>query len=291
MPGRLTECSVPGCRSTTHRADKCPLQKRDKAPQPAGLQHPRQAYADAPKGWKNRAQAVELLEKELQSNQNNHEWQRAKGHRTSRTIRQDLGALRLKIRFTLLDEEGEDTDENNLINDSTISPIKSSTPKTPGHRTLQRQSKEMAKYLNTLIMSTQRKSGKSSKGLGVARRADGGKAGQRASPRPRKRRKKIQQENSSGEPHQRESGSESGSDDGQSDHGQTERQPPQPVPEAGLDPHPDPMSDEGRGQGPGGGGPVPPGGCLGAGGGQSDISKNIQNTIFVHNDSSHSNSL
>ena len=64
---------------------------------------------------------------------------------------------------------------------------------------------------------------------------------------------------------------------------------PIPEPEAVPELQPDPMSDAGRGQGPVHGGPGP-GTCPGVSDALHEKS-NIQNTVIVHHDSSHSNSL
>ena len=133
MPGRLTECSVPGCRSTSHRANKCPTLNKDKVQRPPGQQHPRQVYASANKGWKNRARALELLEKEsVEPKNSDHEWKTIERRRQAQNIRQDERAIRAENRFSILGIEETEVEECYEDESETPGvPIHESTPKQP----------------------------------------------------------------------------------------------------------------------------------------------------------------
>ena len=103
VPGRLTECSVPGCRSTAHRANKCPLkQAREKSAEQIQRDGQRKSYSSAAKGWKNMAKAEELLRKEnVQPKASDSDWTNVSNKRKNppHTIRQEV---RLENRYDIL---------------------------------------------------------------------------------------------------------------------------------------------------------------------------------------------
>ena len=296
MPGRLTECSVPGCRSTSHRANKCPTLNKDKVQRPPGQQHPRQTYASATKGWKNRARALELLEKEsVEPKNSDHEWKTIERRRQAQNIRQSERAIRAENRFSILGIEESEIDECPEDESETPGvPIHESTPKqTSETQRLQRKAKSVASLVNSVLLGTYKKQRKTTKNVKGAGQADGGKTGQCQTAKPkdknRRKRRKFHQSNSSGEPHQGASEDEWESVVDMSECQVPPEDVPIPEPEAVPELQPDPMSDAGRGQGPVYGG-ADPGTCPGVSDALHEKS-NIQNTVIVHHDSSHSNSL
>ena len=302
IPGRLTECSVRGCRSTSHRANKCPLLNKDINQKPPE-QHPRQTYASAAKGWKNRAKAVQLLEKEkTQPKASDHEWQMVDRRRKQHchNIRQNPNELRLANPFILLDVDDSDSDDHNdddkanniSVQDDVVAPLLTSTPISPPKEgRLQRRAKSMAKLMNSVLIAAQKKSNKRVKNTKPAGQADGGKAGpcpnSNKMNKSKRKKRKIQHSGSSGEPHQGLSDDDWESIVSQEEHLDTPDDTPMPDPVTAPEPQPDLTSDGARGQGPGDGEPDP-----GTSGLQPEQQPtNVQNSIFVHHDSSHSFNL
>ena len=300
VPGRLTECSVPGCRSTSHRANKCPIIERNKEKGPSQQLNQRQTYAGATKGWKNKARAVHLLEKEkTQQKVSDYEWQTVQSRSSTQQpgIRIDVATAN---RYALLEDANErDACEKIIVdelNEEEPEPVRCSTPKSPVKRKhLQREAKRMAALVNTVLLAQQeeqrQKKKNEKKPAKSAGKADGGKTGQRRvlreKIRERRKRKRINLQ-SSGEPHQGENESDGTEWENVSllDRPNPSMVIPTPDPEVVPESQPDLTSDATRGPGPGGSGETA--------GGHGDLTGqliNVQNSIFVHHDSSQSNTL